>query len=184
MFNKGNSNGLIASIPIGGHWAPNSIVGAKALWKNAQNIAKKNKASDTINKPTPIFSPLWTANVWFPKYVPSDITSRNQNDIEEITDINANIKKYSAILKACINSTPVVVKANNDIEVYIGQGDGDTKWNGWAWKFFLIKIFINLIIFYINSTWLNIIFILVVYIYCDIKYRQFNLYFIFFVLLL
>jgi len=33
VFNKGNSKGLIASIPIGGHWAPNSIVGDKALWK-------------------------------------------------------------------------------------------------------------------------------------------------------
>ena len=57
----------MASIPIGGHFAPNSIVGDKALWKNAQNIAKKNKASDTINKPTPIFKPLCTAKVWFPK---------------------------------------------------------------------------------------------------------------------
>jgi hypothetical protein len=33
------------------------------LWKNVQNIAKKNKASDMINKPTPMLSPLWTARV-------------------------------------------------------------------------------------------------------------------------
>jgi len=33
------------------------------LWKNAQKMAKKNKASDTINKPTPRFKPLWTARV-------------------------------------------------------------------------------------------------------------------------
>ena len=26
VFNKGNSKGLIASIPIGGHFAPNSTV--------------------------------------------------------------------------------------------------------------------------------------------------------------
>jgi hypothetical protein len=45
-----------------------------ALWKNVQNIAKKNKASDTINKPTPRFNPLWTARVWLPKYV--EITQR------------------------------------------------------------------------------------------------------------
>lgn len=57
----------MASIPRGGHFAPSSIVGDKALWKNAQNIAKKNKASDTINKPTPKLKPLWTAKVWFPK---------------------------------------------------------------------------------------------------------------------
>jgi hypothetical protein len=28
------------------------------LWKNVQKMAKKNKASDTINKPTPMFNPL------------------------------------------------------------------------------------------------------------------------------
>lgn len=66
VFNKGNSNGLIASIPKGGHIAPNSTVGDKALWKKAQNIAKKNKASETINKATPIFKPLCTALVWLP----------------------------------------------------------------------------------------------------------------------
>ena len=81
-LSKGNSKGLIASIPIGGHWAPNSTVGDNALWKNAQNIAKKNKASDTINKATPIFNPLCTAKVWLPKYVPSDITSLNHKDID------------------------------------------------------------------------------------------------------
>ena len=91
VLSKGYSKGLIASIPIGGHWAPNSTVGDNALWKNAQKIAKKNKASDTINKATPIFSPLCTANVWLPKYVPSLITSRHQNDIDRITDIKANI---------------------------------------------------------------------------------------------
>ncbi len=36
---SGNSNGFIGSIPIGGHWAPNSTVGVNALWKNAQKIA-------------------------------------------------------------------------------------------------------------------------------------------------
>lgn len=33
VFNKGNSKGLIDSTPTGGHWAPNSTVGDKALWK-------------------------------------------------------------------------------------------------------------------------------------------------------
>ena len=50
MLRRGNSKGFTGSIPIGGHWAPNSTVGVKALWKNAQNIAKKNNASETINK--------------------------------------------------------------------------------------------------------------------------------------
>jgi hypothetical protein len=34
-----------------------------SLWKNVQNIAKKNKASETINKATPMFNPLCTARV-------------------------------------------------------------------------------------------------------------------------
>jgi len=31
--------------------------------KKAQKIAKKNKASDTINRITPVFNPLCTAKV-------------------------------------------------------------------------------------------------------------------------
>jgi hypothetical protein len=33
------------------------------LWKNAQKIAKKNNASDAINKATPKLIPRWTALV-------------------------------------------------------------------------------------------------------------------------
>lgn len=55
------------------------------------------------------------------------MTSLNQNDIEEITNIKAKAKKYSALLKLCIDSTPLVVKVNKEIEVYIGQGEGLTK---------------------------------------------------------
>ena len=53
-------------IPLGGHVAPSSTLRDIALWKNVQNIAKKNRASDTINKPTPIFNSLYTAKIWFP----------------------------------------------------------------------------------------------------------------------
>ena len=74
VLSKGNSKGLTGSIPAGGHWAPSSIVGVNALWKNAQKIAKKNKASETINKSTPKFSPFCTARVWFPKKVDLLIT--------------------------------------------------------------------------------------------------------------
>jgi hypothetical protein len=81
------------SIPIGGHWAPNSTVGVNALWKKAQNIAKKNNASDTINSITPKFNPFCTAKVWLPKKVPSDIISLNQKDIDEITSIKDIIFK-------------------------------------------------------------------------------------------
>jgi hypothetical protein len=58
VLTNGNSKGSIASIPIGGHIAPNSTAGERALWKNVQNMAKKNKASDTINNATPKFKPL------------------------------------------------------------------------------------------------------------------------------
>jgi hypothetical protein len=99
VFIKGSSKGSIASIPIGGHIAPNSIAGERALWKNVQKIAKKNKASDTINRPTPIFNPLCTANVWLPIYVPSAIISRNQNDIDKTKDIILKSKLYSPYSK-------------------------------------------------------------------------------------
>lgn len=138
VLSNGNSKGSIASIPIGGHWAPNSTVGDKALWKNAQNIAKKNNASDTINKATPIFIPLWTANVWLPKYVASLITSRHQKDIDNITKKKAGNIKLLALVKPCITNTPLVVKFNKAIEVSIGQGDGETKWKGCAWKWLLV----------------------------------------------
>lgn len=93
------------------------MVGDSALWKKAQNIAKKNKASDTINKATPMFKPLCTAKVWFPKYVASDITSRNQNDMEQIKDINASVKQYTALMKPCIVKTPEVVRVNKEMQV-------------------------------------------------------------------
>jgi len=69
VFRRGNSKGFIGSIPIGGHWAPNSTVGVNALWKKAQNIAKKNNASDTINSIIPKFKPFWTDRVWSPNKV-------------------------------------------------------------------------------------------------------------------
>jgi hypothetical protein len=63
VFSNGNSKGLTGSIPKGGQLAPSSIVGAKALWKNAQNIPKKNNASDTIKRITPKFIDLCTARL-------------------------------------------------------------------------------------------------------------------------
>lgn len=128
VFNKGNSKGFIEFIPIGGHFAPNSIVGDKALWKNAQKIAKKNSASDTINKATPILSPFCTAKVWLPKYVPSDITSLNHNDIDNIKAIKAKVKLLIARLKFWNAKTALKVSVNNDKLVFSGQGLGDTKW--------------------------------------------------------
>ena len=128
VFNKGNSKGFIESIPIGGHFAPNSIVGDKALWKNAQNIAKKKNTSDIINKATPILSPFCTAKVWLPKYVPSDIISLNHNDIDNIKAIRAKIKLLIAKLKFWNANTALKVNVNKDKLVFNGQGLGETKW--------------------------------------------------------
>lgn len=40
--------------------------------------------------------------------------------------------------------TPVVVNANNDIEVYKGQGEGDTRWKGWPWNIARVELVIFL----------------------------------------
>jgi hypothetical protein len=53
VFTKGTSNGLKASIPLGGQILPISSVGAILAAKNAQKKAKKNITSETINKITP-----------------------------------------------------------------------------------------------------------------------------------
>lgn len=140
VFANGNSKGSIASTPIGGHIAPNSTVGERALWKNVQKIATKNSASDTINNPTPIFSPRWTAKVWLPIYVPSAIMSRNQNDIDNTKHKALNVNIYSALEKPWNDNTADVVRLNKLIDVYKGHGEGETKWKGWAWKLLLCKL--------------------------------------------
>ena len=59
-------------------------------------MAKKNKASDTINNATPRFNPLCTAREWLPKYVPSAIISLNQNDIDNIRAVKLKNKLLCA----------------------------------------------------------------------------------------
>ena len=144
---------MIASTPIGGHWPPISTVGDKALWKKVQKIAKKNNASDTMNNATPIFKPLCTAKVWFPRYVASLITSLNQNDIDDTKAIKAKYNTKFALKKPCIVNTPVVVTVNNEMQVSIGQGEGETRWNGCAWKLLRITfVMISFCLFF--SFWL------------------------------
>ena len=135
---NGNSKGSIASIPIGGHIAPNSIVGESALWKNVQNIATKNNASETMNSATPMFNPRWTAKVWFPSYVPSAIISRNQNAIDNTKHIILKTKMLPALKNPWKDNTEEVVTFNNDNDEYKGHGDGETKWKGCAWKLLLL----------------------------------------------
>ena len=41
--------------------------------------------------------------------------------------MKATLTKVFAPVNPCIVNTPLVVKVNKAVEVYIGQGDGDTK---------------------------------------------------------
>jgi hypothetical protein len=47
-------------MPVGGHAQPNSGVGDKLLWKNAQKKAKKNNTSEVINRIIPHRNPFVT----------------------------------------------------------------------------------------------------------------------------
>lgn len=53
-------NGLKISIPIGGHFIPNSIIWINLKWKNLQKNEIKNRISEIINKIIPNFIPLKT----------------------------------------------------------------------------------------------------------------------------
>jgi|TARA_B110000046_G_scaffold171804_1_gene193015 hypothetical protein len=57
VFNNGIAFGSNASIPLGGHILPISIVGAKLAAKKAQKKAKKNITSDTMNNIIPYLKP-------------------------------------------------------------------------------------------------------------------------------
>lgn len=44
------------------------------------------------------------------------------------------------MLNPFIVKTPMVVNDNKDALVYIGHGEGNTKWKGWKLKLLLIKL--------------------------------------------
>jgi hypothetical protein len=48
-------------------------------------------------------------------------------------------KKNFPFWKLCIDNTVEVVKHNRFILVVKGQGDGETRWKGWAWNIFLLE---------------------------------------------
>ena len=142
VFNSGSSKGSIASTPVGGQSLPTSTVGDRALWKYVQNIARKNNASDIMNKATPMFIPFWTAKVWSPKYELSVVISLNQNVIVVVNSTKDDKRKKLILTKLCTIRTPVSVKLNKDILENRGQGEGKTKWKGWAWKLLLSIVII------------------------------------------
>lgn len=142
VLSKGSSKALTESIPAGGHCEPISAGGDKALWKKAQKMLRKNNASLTINKETPMFRPFCTAKVWLPKYVPSEIISLNHKDIEDINTAKAINSIICTEGKPCMVNTPEQVRVKRETQVKTGQGEGETRWNGCAWKLLLIKFVI------------------------------------------
>ena len=75
-----------------------------------------------------MFNPFWTAKVWLPKYVPSDITSLNHKDIDKINVIKDINKLFIPKVKLWKAKIALNVTANNDKLVLSGQGLGDTRW--------------------------------------------------------
>lgn len=48
----------------------------------------------------------------------------------------------------CIDSTRLVVSVKSEKQVKRGQGEGETKWKGCAWKLVLVKLVIVILIIY------------------------------------
>jgi hypothetical protein len=58
--------------------------------------------------------------------------SRNQNDIDDTTKNREEYNNMYAKVKLCIDKAVLAVNESKDILVYIGQGEGETKWKGWS----------------------------------------------------
>jgi hypothetical protein len=130
VFNNGISKGFNGSIPAGGQCVPSSTVGARAEWKYAQKIEMKKKISLTMNRATPRFRPFCTANVWFPRRVPSVTTSRNHRIIALTVAMNPRVSNTPLLANPLKYIAAAIVSVSNANEVSKGHGDGVTRWNG------------------------------------------------------
>ena len=81
------------------------------------------------------------------------MTSLNQKNILETNSINAAGNQLSADENPCIVNTPEVVNVNKLIQVNIGQGEGETRWQGCPWKALLFKL--DIIIYQNNINTMN-----------------------------
>lgn len=136
MFIRGIAIGLNLWIPKHGHFCPIKISGDKDVWKKAQKNETKKKTSDVINKSIPSFNPLITSLVWRFSNVDSRIMSRHHLHAMEI--IKNKLKYKKKFLEEMLLNVFAVVKTvlNNWKDAKIGQGLGDTRWNGT--KIFLV----------------------------------------------
>jgi len=129
VFKSGTLNGFNGVIPVGGQQQPNSGVGDRLLWKNAQKNAKKNKTSDVINKIIPHRSPFVTYEVWWPWNVASRMTSRHHWIIVMIIIMVAAIKH---VIPWLWNQLAIPIASDRaPIDAVRGHGLYSTKWNGW-----------------------------------------------------
>lgn len=128
VFNRGIAKGFKASIPWGGQLDPMATSGLRLAWKNPQNTEKNAMISLMINKVKPKIKPAWTCLVWFPKKVPSRITSLNHKTIAKAVNKNPKISKLPPFSYPWKYITAETVKVNNAKLVKIGQGEVCTKW--------------------------------------------------------
>jgi len=129
VFKSGIFIGLNASIELGGHIWPISILGLIPLWKYVQKNDTKNITSDVMNKIIPIFSPLITRLKWNPWFFVSRITSfHHMNDM-----IDVKIIEHSSmyIFECVFHRTIEDNKDEIAIAVITGQGLIWTMWNEW-----------------------------------------------------
>ena len=87
----------------------------------------KKKISLTINNATPRFNPFCTANVWFPRSVPSATTSRNHRIIALTVATKPKMTRVPPLAKPLKYIAAETVKVNSAKDVNSGQGDGVTK---------------------------------------------------------
>ena len=73
----------------------------------------------------------------------SFVTSLNHKHIEYTTLIKPTYNIDNELEKLWKVKTALSVSANKEVLVYNGQGLGDTKWKGCAWKLLLFEILIK-----------------------------------------
>jgi len=126
VFIKGTLKGSNESTPIGGHKQPNSTLGDRLLWKNAQKNDIKNITSEVINSIIPQRSPISTMLVCKPWNDPSREMSRHHWYIT--SSIIKVLTEKSIIDFEWNHITIPVVSPIAEIDANRGQGDISTKW--------------------------------------------------------
>jgi len=129
-FNKGIPIGLKVEIWIGGQMVPSSIFGVILLWKKVQKNLRKNIISDKMNIIILSFKSFMVVKEWCPWKEDSRFTSRHHKNMFIIVNIINRIKIRILILLFPIDDKIEIIIESSVNEETIGQGLGDTKWNG------------------------------------------------------